>query len=87
MGVVLRAANIVSTVMLVCGLLMWIRGPNGESALVVLNIALLLLMAAPAFWLMDAVAEELRAREWGFAALGIMTLALLCGSLIVALNG
>lgn len=82
---VVRAASLVTTVALSAGLLWWVVEPAAAASLL-LSAGLLVLMATPVFQLIGAVAEEIRAREWGFAIAGLGVLLLLGVSAIVALR-
>lgn len=80
-------ANRISTVLLVFGLVMWLFLPFEWSTNLTLHAGLMFLMAAPVVRLIGAVGEELQAREWGYAALGIVVVVLLCAGVLVALSG
>jgi len=51
---------------------------------VLLTVGLLALMATPVARLLAAIAQETRAREWRFAALGLAVLALLACSIAIS---
>jgi uncharacterized membrane protein len=84
MEAVLRVGSGVSLVLLVAGLLLWLREPLGERTELVLNTGLVLLMVTPVSRLLSAVTEEIRARDWRFAALGFAVLALLGCSVMIS---
>lgn len=84
-AVLLRVSRI-STVLLVCGLAMWLFLPFEWSANLTLHAGLMLLMAAPVVRLLAATGEEIRAGEWGYAALGMVVVLLLCGGALLALT-
>lgn len=73
-----------TTTTLAAGLLLSMRPETAAAADLVVNAGLLILIATPVARLAGGVLEEARAREWRFAALGALTLALLAGSLLIA---
>jgi hypothetical protein len=83
---VLAGTNRISTALLMCGLAMWLFLPLGWSTQLTLHAGLVFLMAMPVVRLVGAIGEELRAREWGYAALGVVIVLLLCSGALVALR-
>jgi uncharacterized membrane protein len=81
----LRVGTGISLALLVAGMLLWVATP-GTRADLVLNAGLVLLLATPVMKLLSVIADELRARDWRFAALGLAVLALLAGSVAIAVN-
>lgn len=84
MEAVVRVGSGVSLVLLVAGLVLWLREPLGERTELVLNTGLVLLMVTPVSRLLSALTEEIRARDWRFAALGFAVLALLACSVMIS---
>ncbi len=82
--VLLSVASAITTILLGAGLLLWARG-TGRTAEVLMDAGLIILLVMPVARLLDAVGQELRAREWRFAALGFAVLVLLGGSLAIAM--
>ena len=84
MEIVVRIGTWVSVALLTAGMLLWIVSPAGTLAEMMLNSGLVLLMATPVARLVAALVEEIRVREWRFAALGVVVLLLLCGSVVIS---
>jgi hypothetical protein len=84
MEMVLRVWSGLSLALLVLGMALWLQAPFGDPADLVLNIGLVLLLATPVVKLLSVLLDEVRARDWGFAALGLAVLALLGGSVTLA---
>jgi hypothetical protein len=86
METALKVWSSISLALLVVGTALWIRTPDAAGAAVVLDGGVLLLMAMPVVRLAAVIAEEVQAREWRFAALGLAVIALLAGSALVGLT-
>jgi uncharacterized membrane protein len=82
MDLLVAAASAATTTTLAAGLLLWMRPETAAAADLVVNTGLLILIATPVARLAGGIVEELRAREWRFAALGAAALVLLVGSLL-----
>lgn len=82
----LRAASVITTIVLACGFVLWIVEPGGRRVDLVLDSGLVLLMAMPVVQLIRAIAEEVRAKEWRFAIIGAAVLLLICGSVVISLQ-
>jgi uncharacterized membrane protein len=76
------AAGTATTTTLAAGLLLWMLPDAARAADLVVNTGLVILIATPVARLAGGIAEEARAREWRFAALGALALVLLFGSLV-----
>jgi uncharacterized membrane protein len=86
MDTALRICTGCSMVLLVAGSLLWLASPVGDRTDIVLNTGLALLMATPVARLLSALLQEIRARDWRFAALGFAVLGLLACSVVLALE-
>jgi hypothetical protein len=86
MEVVLRAWSTASLLLLVIGMVLWLRAPLAERTDMALGAGLLLLVTTPVLKLVSVLIEEIRARDWRFALLGIAVLLLLGGSVMLALR-
>ena len=82
----LRAWSAASLGLLVLGMAMWLLAPLGERTDLALGAGLLLLMTTPVLKLISVLADEIRARDWRFALLGVVVLFLLGGSVMLALR-
>jgi uncharacterized membrane protein len=82
----LRAWSAASLGLLVLGMAMWLRAPLGERTEIALGAGLVLLMTTPVLKLLSVLADEIRARDWRFALLGVVVLMLLGGSVMLALR-
>jgi predicted permease len=82
----LRAWSAASLGLLVLGMAMWLRAPHGERTEIALGAGLVLLMTTPVLKLLSVLADEIRARDWRFALLGVAVLMLLGGSVMLALR-
>jgi uncharacterized membrane protein len=71
-----------TTTTLAAGLLLWMHPHTAAAADLVVNVGLLILIATPVARLAGGIVEEVRAREWRFAALGVAALAMLFGSFV-----
>ncbi len=80
----LRVKTWVTTALLLAGVAVWIASSDRGFADDFLTAGLLLLMVTPVSRLIAAIHEEIRAREWTFAALGVAMLLLLVGSFVVS---
>lgn len=83
---VLRAWSAASVGLLVLGMALWLAAPSGERTDVALGAGLVLLITTPVVKLLSVLVDEVRARDWKFALLGMVVLLLLGGSVIVALR-
>jgi hypothetical protein len=84
MDVLLRAWSAASLGLLVVGMALWLRAPLGDQTSVALGAGLMLLMATPVLKLLSVLVDEIRARDWRFAALGVGVLLLLGASVMLA---
>ena len=75
-------ASAATTITLAAGLLLWMYPATAAAADLVVNAGLVILIFIPVARLAGGIAEEARAREWRFAALGAAALVLLFGSLV-----
>ena len=80
----MRVWSGVSVALLLIGMLLWLRSPAGEYTNTALGMGLLLLMVTPVLKLLSVMIDEVRARDWRFAALGVAVLTLLAGSIALA---
>jgi hypothetical protein len=83
---VMRLWSAVSLGALFVGMLLWLGSPLGEYTNTALGMGLLLLMVTPVLKLLSVMIDEVRARDWRFAGLGFVVLALLGGSVMLALS-
>lgn len=86
MELLMRAWWGVALVHLAVGMLLWLQAPLGDRSDTPLGIGLVLLMATPVLKLLSVLTDEIRARDWWFAALGLTVLGLLGGSVMLALS-
>ena len=77
----LRTGTTISTICLAAGLVGVFVSPSGTLVERFLTTGLVILMATPVARLIVAIVDECVAREWRFAAIGVLVLALLAGSL------
>ncbi|HUR22195.1 MAG TPA: DUF1634 domain-containing protein [Vicinamibacterales bacterium] len=84
-GQVLRWGTVASSVCLACGLLLVLAGYDDRLSHRLLEAGVLALMATPVGRVMVSVVEYIRDRDWLFAALTLIVLAALAGSVAVAL--
>jgi hypothetical protein len=84
MDVILRAWSAASLGLLVLGMILWLRAPLGDRTHLALGAGLLLLMTTPVLKLLSVLVDEVRARDWRFALLGVVVLLLLGGSVMLA---
>ena len=83
-GEVLRFGTIASTVLFAIGILMMLAGARSNLAGLLLNAALIILLATPAARVIVSVIEYVRERDWMFVVLTLVVLAALAGSVAVA---
>ena len=83
-GGVLRAGTIASTALFAIGIVMALAGSRPELAGVLLNAALIILLATPAARVIVSVIEYIRERDWVFVVLTLVVLAALAGSVAAA---
>lgn len=86
MDVLLRAWSAASLGLLVMGMALWLRAPLGERTNLALGAGLVLLMTTPVLKLLSVLIDEIRARDWRFALLGVIVLFLLGGSVMLAVR-
>jgi predicted permease len=84
METVLRAWSTASIALLLVGMVLWFYAPHHTATSLVLDGGLVLLLATPVVKLVSVLADEIRAREWRFAGLGVAVLLLLAGSAMLA---
>ena len=84
MDTVVRAWSAASLGLLVIGMLLWLWAPLGDRTHVALGAGLVLLMTTPVLRVLSVLGDEVRARDWRFAALGMVVLLLLGGSVLLA---
>ena len=82
----LRAWSAATLGLLVLGMAMWLLAPLGERTGIALGAGLILLMTTPVLKLLSVLVDEIRARDWRFALLGVVVLLLLGGSVMLALR-
>ncbi|HEY3382849.1 MAG TPA: DUF1634 domain-containing protein [Vicinamibacterales bacterium] len=85
LGRVLRIGVTTSTTLLAVGLVLQLAGGNARLAGLLTTAGLLVLMATPVGRVVISVAEYVLERDWPFFALTTTVLAILLGSLVVAL--
>ena len=83
-GEVLRFGTIASTVLFSIGLMMMLTGYRVGFAGLLLNAALIILLATPAARVIVSVIEYIRERDWLFVVLTLVVLAALGGSVVAA---
>ena len=86
MTMVVRIGTAVSTTLLALGIVLTFAGPYTGAARMPLTAGLVILMATPVANLVVALIDEIAAREWAFVAAGVVVLALLGGSLLLAFS-
>jgi uncharacterized membrane protein len=86
LGRVLSVGTRASTALLAAGLVATLAGV-GPAGRTLLGAGLLVLMGTPIARVAVSVVEFARGREWWFVLCTLLVLALLVGSLIVALHG
>lgn len=86
LGRVLLAGVLSSSACLAVGLIMWMTGRYPIAANRVLAAGLILLMATPILRVVVSLVEYLRMRDWWFAATTIVVLAVLMGTVALALR-
>jgi uncharacterized membrane protein len=85
-GRVLRVGSIASTVILAVGLALALLSPL-PLAQTVIRVGLFVLLLTPVARVVASVFEYTRDRDWLFAALTAIVLAIVLGSLLVGLMG
>jgi uncharacterized membrane protein len=83
-GEVLRFGTLASSALFAIGLVMMLAGYRVEAAGLLLNAALIILLATPAARVVVSVIEYIRERDWLFVVLTLVVLAALAGSLAAA---
>lgn len=86
-GRVLRAGSIASTAILAVGLALALLFPPSSHAQTVIRVGLFVLLLTPVARVVASVFEYTRDRDWLFAALTAIVLAIIVGSLLVGLLG
>ena len=86
LGRVLSIGTRASTALLAAGLVAALSG-SGRASHALLGAGLLVLMGTPIARVAVSVVEFARGREWWFVLCTVVVLALLLGSLMVALHG
>ena len=84
MDVILRAWSAASLGLLVLGMILWLVAPLGDRTHLTLGAGLVLLLTTPVLKLLSVLVDEIRARDWRFALLGVVVLLLLGGSVVLA---
>jgi len=83
-GEVLRFGTIASSGLFAIGLLMALAGYRVALAQVLLEAALIVLLATPAARVVVSIIEYVRERDWLFVVLTLVVLAALGGSVVAA---
>ena len=83
-GEVLRFGTIASTALFAIGIVMVLAGYRVELAGLLLDAALVILLATPAARVVVSVIEYVRERDWKFVVLTLVVLAALGGSVLAA---
>jgi len=83
-GEVLRFGTIASTLLFAIGLLMALAGYQAGLGEVLLQAALIILLATPAARVVVSIIEYVRERDWLFVVLTLVVLAALGGSVVAA---
>jgi uncharacterized membrane protein len=83
-GEVLRFGTIASSSLFALGLVMTLAGYRVDLARVLLEAALLALLATPAARVIVSVIEYARERDWWFVVLTLIVLTVLAGSVAAA---
>lgn len=86
MTLVVRVGTAVSTTLLAIGIVLALAAPRTRATEALITAGLVILMATPVANLLVALVDETAAREWAFVATGVLVLALLGGSLVVAFS-
>jgi len=86
-GRVLRTGSIASTAILAVGLALALLLPPFSHAQTVIRVGLFVLLLTPVARVVASVFEYTRDRDWLFAALTAIVLAIVVGSLLVGLLG
>ena len=86
LGRILTAGVVTSTVLLTAGLLLQLLGVEPGATAALTRAGLIVLMATPVARVVVSVIEYSFERDWLFAVLTTTVLAILLGSLAVALN-
>jgi len=86
-GRILRAGALVSTGLLSAGLVLSLSASGDAVAARLTSIGLIVLIATPVARVAASVFEYARQRDWLFVLLTSTVLAILLGSLLVALRG
>ena len=87
LGRVLGAGALASTVLLAAGLILLLAVPASPLSATLTAIGLVILIATPVARVVASVVEYARLRDWAFVLLTSTVLAILFGSLLVALRG
>lgn len=87
LGRVLAAGALTSTTLLAAGLMLSLAAPSSPLSARLTAIGLVVLIATPFARVVASVVEYARQRDWVFVLLTATVLAILLGSLLVALNG
>jgi uncharacterized membrane protein len=83
-GSVLRFGTIASSALFAVGLVVTLTGYSGEVASLLLNGALVILLATPVTRVIVSAVEFARSRDWVFVVLTLVVLLALAGSLFAA---
>ena len=83
-GQVLRFGTIVSTILFAAGLMLALATTFADVARLLLQAALVILIATPAARVVLSVSEYVRERDWLFVALTLVVLLALAGSVAAA---
>jgi uncharacterized membrane protein len=83
-GEVLRFGTIASTALFAIGVLMELAGFQTDAARLLLQAALVILLATPAARVVVSVVEYVREGDWTFVVLTLVVLAALAGSVAAA---
>jgi uncharacterized membrane protein len=83
-GEVLRFGTLASSALFAIGLVMMLAGYRLEAAGLLLNAALIILLATPAARVVVSVIEYTRERDWLFVALTLVVLTALAASVAAA---
>jgi uncharacterized membrane protein len=85
LGRVLRIGSMLSTSILALGLLVALVAPSSAAGPAVIRAGLLVLLATPVARVVTSVFEYASDRDWLFASLTFVVLAIVVGSLLVGL--
>jgi len=86
LGLVLKAGALTSTSLLALGLLLQLAGVDASLSASLTRAGLIVLMATPVVRVVVSVREYAAERDWVFFALTATVLAILVGSLVVAVQ-